>query len=583
MRVMTGPGAGRVRGWRLRFAVVALGLSTVLGGCAAARTDGVAPILVDSSGAAASYLAGRFAFERGDYRTAAELFREALQADPNNLELARRLLRIELANGAFARARATARQLADLAPGLAEVRLVLALDAVREGRFVEGAERLAALPRAGTVGLVAPLLEAWARFAGEGPESGLARLAAEEGRALLERLYAYQRAVMLVLAGRLDAAQDLIAPRLADFEEEPLARQLVQLQAAIWQRSGEEERARTLIARQRELVPDDERLARLEERLAAGEPVPLPFSDAVGGMVEALVGIARAMREQDLREPAELFAALAALLREDADEAWLLLAGLATDRGDAEGALALVARIDEDSPLAWRARLLRAEALVEAGRKREAIALLRRMARERPDRVDALVALGDLYRRDENYREAERAYREALERIGEPRKPHWRLLYAHGITLERLDRWPEAEERFLQALAFVPDQPFVLNYLGYSWVDMGINLERAREMLELAVELRPHDGFIVDSLGWAYFRLGDFERAVELLERAVELEPGDPVINDHLGDAYWQVGRFREARFQWERALALDPDPELAESIRDKLTSGYADAGSDRG
>ncbi|MGH6954092.1 MAG: tetratricopeptide repeat protein, partial [Alphaproteobacteria bacterium] len=151
---------------------------------------------------------------------------------------------------------------------------------------------------------------------------------------------------------------------------------------------------------------------------------------------------------------------------------------------------------------------------------------------------------------------------------------HWTLLYARGIALERSKQWPRAEADLLRALEFRPEQALVLNYLGYSWADRGENLERAREMIERAVALRPNDGYIVDSLGWVHYRMGQYDKAVIHLERALELKSGDAVITDHLGDAYWQAGRKTEARFQWRRALTLDADQDLRRSIQLKLEHG---------
>jgi len=206
-------------------------------------------------------------------------------------------------------------------------------------------------------------------------------------------------------------------------------------------------------------------------------------------------------------------------------------------------------------------------------------AVLHGLTEAYPDDPRSQVALGDLLRRDERWEPAAEAYAAALARVGADTgggdAPElWRLHYAHGIALERSRRWPQAERALKRALELEPDQPFVLNYLGYSWVDQGLHLDEARAMLHQAVELRPDDGFIVDSLGWAYYRLERYEKAVTYLERAVELEPGDPVINDHLGDAYWRVGREREARYQWERALTLEPSDEDVPAIEAKLERG---------
>ena len=128
------------------------------------------------------------------------------------------------------------------------------------------------------------------------------------------------------------------------------------------------------------------------------------------------------------------------------------------------------------------------------------------------------------------------------------------MFYFRGICYERSKQWPQAEADLKKALQLYPDQPLVLNYLGYSWIDQGVNLDEGMNMIRRAVEQRPDDGYIVNSLGWANFRIGNYDEAVKELERAVELKPDDPTINDHLGDAYWRVGRVLEARFQWSHA-----------------------------
>nr|WP_244439480.1 tetratricopeptide repeat protein [Azospirillum baldaniorum] len=182
-----------------------------------------------------------------------------------------------------------------------------------------------------------------------------------------------------------------------------------------------------------------------------------------------------------------------------------------------------------------------------------------------------------MYRVAKRYGEAADSYSKALERIGTPEERHWAVLYARAMSYDKVDRWPDAERDLRAALALKPDEAFLLNYLGYSYVDRGLNLEEAKTMIEKAVALRPKDGYIVDSLGWALYRTGDFEGAVEKLERAVELKPTDATINDHLGDAYWRVGRRNEARFQWTRALRTAEEEPQKEDIRAKLDKGLID------
>lgn len=553
----------------------------VLAGCAAGGTTpepGAGP----RGGPAGNYLAGLHAMRAGDYRTATELLARALEADPEDVELRRQLFRLQVSTGAREDAVRSARELLDLGADLAEARLLLAVDAAASGDFAAARQHLREIRSRGAVDLAVPLLDAWALHALEGPQAAIRRIVRENASEGLARLYDYHRAMVHALAGDVEAARRLVANSVGQSEAAPT--RLVFAAAHILDRAGDRERALGIVRAQLRYVPENALLRWLEQQLLGDAPVPPPFADPAGGMAEALSGLAQALADQNVEDQSLLFARLATFLRPDHDDAWLLIARLALQRHDTRDAIDALARVREDSPFGWEARLLRADALVEAGRRDEAIALLRRMAAERPDRIDALVALGDLHRRDQEYEQAEKAYAEALRRVPELTSAHWRLLYVHGITLERTGRWEEAERQFLKALEFEPDQPFVLNYLGYSWVEKGMHLDRAKEMLHRAVELRPRDGFIVDSLGWAYYQLGEYDKAVEYLERAVELEPGDPVINDHLGDAYWRVGRHREARFQWERALSLKPEKDLVAKIEDKLRAGLGDGPpADRG
>jgi len=242
-----------------------------------------------------------------------------------------------------------------------------------------------------------------------------------------------------------------------------------------------------------------------------------------------------------------------------------------------EPALAVYKAIDAKSTFSWSARLRAAAVLDKLGRVDEAVKTLRAMAKEVPDEEGPLINLGDILRGHERFKEAAEAYDEAMKRIATIEPRHWTLFYARGISLERSDQWLRAEADFQKALEFKPDQPYVLNYLGYAWIERGKNLERAQEMIRQAVKLRPNDGYIVDSLGWGYYKVGNFQKAVVELERAVELRPQDPIINDHLGDAYWQVGRQREAKFQWTRALSLKPDADLLAKLQKKLKDGLVE------
>src|SRR5919106_420510 len=458
------------------------------------------------------------------------------------------------------------------APADEEAQLLLALNDARAGRFDAAREGLARLNEGGIAGLVAPFLDAWAMFGEEGEdatEQSLARL--QQGESL-GPLNVYHAAMLLDLAGRRDRAEAMLREGMPDDRPAPV--RLVQAQASLLVRQGDTDAALRLVREQVAERPDQPVLESVLAELEAGRSLPPPFDDPTGGMADALWGIAQARHQEQGGAGAVLYARLALFLKPDLAEATLLIGDVFVDQQNFDAAIDTYEGIDDASPISFAGKLRIASALHELDRKEQAFELLEGLVAAEPERIQALVQLGNLLRRDEDYARAESAYSRAIERLGTPEREDWTLFYARGIAYERTKQWPQAEADFLQALELAPEQPFVLNYLGYSWVDMGMHLDKARGMLDRVVALRPNDGFIVDSVGWVHYRLGEYPQAVETLERAVELEPGDPVINDHLGDAYWRVGRQREARYQWQRALTLEPDEGLIETIDQKLKSG---------
>ena len=566
----------RLGGALLALAVVACGAqsspSTSRGLAGLADTGVATASDTEFDTAPGDYLAGNFAVDSGRLGEAADYFQRALEADPNNLDLLRQLFLLTLASGRYDAAIDQARSLVPRDPEADEARLLQAMEQVRAGKFDDARTALKGLGAEGVAGLTAPFLDAWAIFGAGGPaatDAALARLGQGES---LGPLNGYHKAMMLDLGGRLDDAAKALGEAMPGNGPAPV--RIVQAYASILTRHGERD---TAIKAVREQVSDGRELPVLVDLLATleagGSPAP-PFTDAAGGMADALLGIAEALHQERGNSRAIVYARLAMYVRPDLAEAALLIADILAEQDNLEGAITAYQAVDDNSPLAYTAKLRMARTLHSLDRKDESFKLLQQLADAQPERIEALVELADLARRDEDYARAEVAYSQAIARIKQPQPEHWTLFYARGITYERTKRWPQAEADFLHALELSPEQPYVLNYLGYSWVDKGINLDRAKGMLNRAVELRPNDGYIVDSLGWVYFRLGEFNNAVDRLERAVELEPGDPTINDHLGDAYWRVGREREARFQWKRALSLNPDQDAIAEIEQKLRSG---------
>ena len=344
-------------------------------------------------------------------------------------------------------------------------------------------------------------------------------------------------------------------------------------------RAGDKDAALAAIDRGLAVSPSYDVLVQLRADIEAGKTVAPAVESARDGAAEALYILGQAINSGDGRLAALLYFQCAKALATTPSPK-LLLALAETARGSQNIALALsyYSQIPQSSAYHRFAELQSGMALWYADRKDEAKTQLKKMTVDYPKDLQARLTLADLLSAEKDYGGAAALLEQAVSLAPEGDTSNWNIYYQRGIAYERLKQWNKAEPDFKKALELSPNQPQVLNYLGYSWVDMNRNLDQGLAMIRTAVEARPNDAYIIDSLGWAYYRLGRFPDAVEQLELAVNEKPSDPTINDHLGDAYWQVGRRREAQFQWNRALASDPKPEEADvrrilmKIKDGLT-----------
>ncbi len=534
----------------------------------------VAAPIEPGGSATGNYIAGRHAQARHDMKRAAYHLTQALADDPRDVDLLRRTFRSTIAGGRMDEAVALARRLVALDPKSPLANHVLVADDIRAGRYAEAESRLGEQPDTGIDIFMAPLMRAWA-LAGQGQADAafeaLKAFDANEGFIPLRTLHT---ALINDIAGRMDAAGKAFDETAAG-QKEPTLR-FVLLAGNHYERAGRSQSARKLYDRYMTHNPGSRLLDGAYARLAKGEKPVADITMPAHGVAEALFGITSSFRQQRVSRTALIFGRLALHLKPDFPIIQILLAGILEADGRLEKANGFYGAVSPSSPFSRSARIRMAANLDRLDHTDDAIAQLRALAAEDKGLSGPLVDVGDILRSRERFDEAVLAYDEAIARLPKLEKQHWGLFYARGIALERSNQWPRAEKDFLKALKFSPDQPYVLNYLGYSWVEKGKNLDEAQNMIKKAVSIRPTDGYIIDSLGWVYFRLGNYDASVKELERAIELKPDDPVINDHLGDAYWQVGRYREARFQWRRTLGLDPEPKVKEAVEKKLKSGLA-------
>lgn len=537
---------------------------------------GAAAIAIGLSGAAqaqglaGAYLAGNQANRDNNYEQAARYYAEALARDPSNPFLLQNALLAFIGKGDVDRAVAIARQVSSGQFGSQLADLVLVAEAIKSDNFdmaaeivADGSDRFSPL--------LSGLLSGWISLGQGKMGEATARFDAMDEPMALQLFGQYHKALALASVGDYETADSILTGDSNGSLR--LNRGSLIAHAQIMSQLDRSEEAVELLDEALRGT-SDQGVADLRNRIAAEGAADYTFiSNARDGAAEVFLTLASVLSRESGDRLSIVYARLAEYLRPNA-EAILLTAEILQDQDQYDLATRTYARVGQNDPMFLNAELGRADALIEADKRDAAIEVLRGLTRSHGDVPRVHMSLGDALRGDERYAESAEAYDVAVGMIEDPAPNHWFLFYARGIANEREDRWPQAEADFRRALELNPDQPLVLNYLGYSMVELGINLDEAQAMIEKAVNARPDDGFITDSLGWVLYRLGKYEEAVEPMERAVSLVSDDPIINDHLGDVYWQVGRKREARFQWRRALSFKPEEKDLQRIRRKLEVG---------
>ena len=523
-----------------------------------------------ADGLAGAYLAGRIAGTDYDFKAASQYYARALARDTKNPFLMEFAILSFVGAGEIERAIPVAKRLHSTDPDNQIANMLVMADLAKSGDF-DGAFNF--LESGSAVGpLVDGLVMAWVQI-GQGQMSGGIATFDEVSKSPgLASFGMYHKAMALAIAGDLEGADEILSGRAG--QQLPPTRRGVMAHIEIL---SQLERNQDAVDRLTELFGNDldPGLASLKQRLLAGETLPMTVvRNATDGIAEVYFTVAGALLGETNDSYTLLYTRIAELLRPDHTEAILLSAQLLENLARYELATEAYNKIPLDDPAFHVAELGRAEALRKSGNIDAAIEVLQRLSKSNADQASIHVALGDLLRRNEMFEDATAAYDKAIALNANPDASQWPLYFSRGITYERTDRWEQAEADFRKALELVPDQPQVLNYLGYSFVEMKQNLDEALDMIQRAVAGRPNDGYITDSLGWVLYRLGRYQEAVPHMERAAELEPVDPIINDHLGDVFWAVGRKREAEFQWYRALSFEPEEEDAVRIRRKLEIG---------
>ena len=520
-----------------------------------------------------NYLAGRFARASQDTDDAAGFYERALTRDPTNEVLLDQAFQMETMSADWPKAIPLAEQLAATHKSHRMSQFLLGVTAFKNADYVKAEDHFKAASENPIGELTSAIALGWSRLAAGDADGALSAVDLPKQPDWAQFYLRYHRGLIADIAGRKAVARAAFEKMFRQ-DSRTLRTSLAYAQHAA--HYGDFKLARQIIKEQLTKTHGDPHPLAVDmlNRINKKEKTALLITSPTEGLAEVYYGLGEALTGEGGVSLGTIYLQLALYVKPDHAFALAALANTEEVAHRYQDAIATYDKIPQGTPLQSAIDIRKAFNLNSLEKTDEAKAILERLAAKDPKDVRPLEALGNIYRARKQYAEAVTYFTRAIAVLGKPDNRHWGYYYARGTAYERLKKWPAAEADLKRALAMAPDQPLILNYLGYSWVDQGKHLKEGMRLIEKAVQLKPDDGYIVDSLGWAHFKRGDFKEAVRYLERAVEIKPEDPTLNDHLGDAFWKVGREREARFQWNQALSLAPEPEDAEKIKTKIERG---------
>jgi tetratricopeptide (TPR) repeat protein len=568
----------------LKALILAAGLSTAIQPALAKETPAESAKRIDPltiSSFSGAFLAARTAEIDKDFTSATIYYKRALTLDPGNQDVEKSLFLGLIAQGDFDQALKYAEKL-KLVRGVSRFSTIaMGIDAMRKRDFAKADTLFSGNLESDLDQLVTGLLSAWSKLGTDAPKAALDTLDRLDGPPWFALFVSYHRALIAEAAGMEDEARKAYEETLTNQDAGGAAPdtylRAAEAYAGFLARKGEKDAALKVLDGADSFVSGRLPILSLRNDVRDGKDIRRLVKNPAEGAGEAMYNIASALNQSGGEDFVRVYLQFARALNPTNDMILLQLASVAEQQQLPKEAIDLYSKISARSPLKRAAELQIGLNLADLDQKDEAIKHLRLALEQDKTDMRAYLALGGVYSSQENYKAASEIYDEAAAALAAPERANWNIFYQRGIAYERLKQWDKAEPNFRKALELFPDQPQVLNYLGYSWIDMDRNLDEGLTMIKRAVELRPSDGYIIDSLGWAYYRLGRYPEAVTELERAVSLKPDDPVLNDHLGDAYWRVGRKLEATFQWSHAIDRKPSEVELPKIRDKLAKGLPD------
>jgi len=534
---------------------------------ASARTN-------DDAASYSAYLSGRFAADEHDMSDAAKFYGVSLSHEPDDATIQALAFFYSTSSGDIDAAAKLAKRLVATTTDDRPSRLVLAIAALKREDYKTARDEINKSAKGTFTSLTVGLVDAWAAAGAGDAARADADLKGLRAQAGMESMAAFHQALILEYLGQTAAADAAYSETLKTDGPSP---RLVNAYGRFLERNGRAADASALYTKVASNAALGPILKAGQNRIAKGEKTEPLVKRPQDGVAEALFGIAASLTEESSADVSILYLRLALYLKPELDLANILLGDRMEQLQKYDYAIEAYRKIDHDSPYYRMAAIQIATDEARLDKADQAIRDLKTLADASPNDIEAWTALGDAYRSANKFPEAASAYDHAIQILGTPQKKDWPLFFARALSKDRSHDWTGAEADLQTALKLSPDEPQTLNYLGYSYVDQNRNIPEALKMLEKARSLKPYDGYIVDSVGWAYYRLGRFADAAKTLEDAVLLVPGDPTINDHYGDALSKVGRKLDATFQWNHALAFGPEADEKLKIEQKLQTAGGD------
>lgn len=524
-----------------------------------------------------AYLAGRVAHLRQDFNNAAEYYKIVADKDKSNVNVNKTVYVILSSLGQIEQATPYAKEEINLGHTESIAPLIVAIQDFADEKYADARQNIDLIKDQTHQTIINPLFKAWAYAAEKNENDAIAEIDGMNKDPSLDTVKLFHKGLIYDYTGNTEKAQEMYGEIINNHYKNVTYR-LLEIITDFYVRNGDKQTAKRIFGKYNDNGLLSILLDRIDKQIeTTHENSPAIIDTPRKGLAEAMFNIGTIFRSSvGGTEFAQIYIAASSYLNPDYDISKIALANVLEEIGLLKEANKYYAQIGKDSGSYFIARAKMIENLSTLEEYTEAEKQIKLLLKDYPNNTQLLSDLGNIYANMNHHEEAVNYYHQAIETADKNDKDVWTIYYAMAVSYDKLNQKVKAEQNLQKALSLSNQNPNILNYLGYSWLEQGRNIDQATEMILDAYKHYPYEGHIIDSMGWLYFKLGMYQRAVEFLEQAAAINPGNAVINDHLGDAYWAAGRKNEAVFQWNHALDLkeDADSVNKSAIKEKIDLG---------